>query len=168
MINIPIKETYSTIKQFGSDTISVGKQSLQAITGLTSKRQKGRKSRVKIMRVGRNMFTELKYKDFSYFTQYANTTGIFVLLNGIGAGTGPDQRIGRKTQIRSIHVNLQCYSPANFYADTIRMMLVRDRQPNGEIFTASDLLENTTYPVISPRSMDSKERFVIYKTLLPT
>lgn len=86
------------------------------------------------------------------------------LLNGVAAGTGPTDRIGRKTQMKSLVFRWQTSSSASVFP--IRIMIVYDRQPSGVIPVVSEILSavipSPSDPnFISNMNLDNSDRFVI-------
>lgn len=109
---------------------------------------------------------ELKYKDTGLNTYVANTTGQFVLLNGIGQGTDADDRVGRKLVIKNIQIRAmirtegsETMGASSQPASIVQMLLVWDKQPNGAAPLITQLLEHA-HPV-SPIKMDNRDRFRI-------
>lgn len=118
----------------------------------------------------RQMRQEVKYNDINYVGPLA-PIGIMtsVLLDGVQQGTDYNQRIGRQINIlsfelRYIFYNYQTLTNAG-YPTLIRMMLVRDRQSNGAVYTPGTLLQNITTPTtqcLSATNINTKDRFHIY------
>lgn len=90
------------------------------------------------------------------------TTPTFLLCNGVGAGTGFNERVGRKIKIKSIQLNsvtiVGTAAPAR-----LRLMLVLDRQSNGSTPSIGNILDNTTILVNSKAFMnlDNRARFSV-------
>lgn len=92
-------------------------------------------------------------------------TGPFQLLNGIDEGTGPSQRVGRRIKLKSLSLNYYLSSPVTLTAtDLLRVMVVRDKDCNGSIFTLGDLLldSSTGFGIISQYNPDNLDRFHVY------
>jgi len=87
------------------------------------------------------------------------------LLNGIITGTGPTQRIGRKIQMKSLILRWQ--ASVNARDQPIRIMIVYDRQPNGdqvaisEIMAATGPVSATDPNFLSNMNLSNSDRFVI-------
>lgn len=98
------------------------------------------------------------------------TAGDITLLNHIGPGTGPNQRIGRKYVIKSIQLRMRVTQSA--VADTanafdidhpsygVRILVVWDKQPNGVAPAISDILQGTPHSV-ALTNLDNRNRFRI-------
>lgn len=120
---------------------------------------------------------EFKFNDTS--VQVLAMAGISswtqILCNGIGTGTDYNSRIGRRLTIKSILVKVTNY---NYTLGTNighpfqqRVIILRDRQPNGVAFTPGELLQNvTSTPVAltSPPNINNQPRFHILADELMT
>jgi len=73
-------------------------------------------------------------------TQVPAATPVFTLLNGVKAGTGEDECIGRKFTMKQLQVRGTLYSSID---QLFRVMIVIDKQTNGAVFPIADLLTNT-------------------------
>lgn len=104
---------------------------------------------------------EWKYLDVS-LNGSVDSTGAYLLLNGLVPGTGATQRVGMKITIKSLE--LRGYwgvTPATGVDQIARYAIVLDKQPNGATpAVGNHLLANN---VLSPRSLTQRKR---YKTLL--
>lgn len=102
-----------------------------------------------------------------------STTAGFQLLNGTQTGTGFWNRIGRKIQMKSLHLtgawsaDNGTISPDPHQFEYLRIMVVYDAQPNGSTPPISAILQNrgddgTAYTnAISGVNMDNADRFRI-------
>jgi len=106
---------------------------------------------------------EKKFLDSYLNVASINTiTPTFLLVNGVGAGTGFNERVGRKIKIKSIQLNgvviVGTAVPAR-----VRLMLVLDRQANGSTPSIGNILDNTTILVNSKAFMnlDNRARFSV-------
>jgi len=165
MINIPINETYKTIKQIGNDAINTGSNVISGVRKLipsqTGKKQRNRMRVAPKFKLYKNLLREQKEIDLTYTNYYLNTTGLFTLCNGIGSGTDAYQRIGRKAQITSIMFKGSLNSPGNFLTDAARIMLLVDRSPDGVVLTTTELFKDPTNPVFSLMNREYKHRFQV-------
>ena len=95
---------------------------------------------------------EFKFQDFNFVT--GSTSGLAIapymniwLLNGVDNGSDYNQRIGRKISVRSILINYIAYqyqsSVNTGHAMTYRVMIIRDRQPNGVVPVVGQIFQNT-------------------------
>lgn len=117
--------------------------------------------------------SELKFYDkvISNFTPTSVGNVVENTINDVAQGVTESQRIGRKMVIRSIHLRaqllLQTGSIAASTADSIRILLVLDKQANGAAATVADLLENiqgTGNPGMdSFRNLENSGRFRVLK-----
>lgn len=96
-------------------------------------------------------------------------------LNDIPQGTGESQRIGRKCTITKIHMRLNfeflaVETPdlvqASNAHETIRFMLIWDKQCNGTAGASLDVVETNVYN--SYRNLANSKRFVILYDMLRT
>jgi len=106
----------------------------------------GKKYSQKKMGVG--LEAELKYNDTSFNTD-ATTTGTVVSLATIGAGDTALTRDGNKIIVRSFELRVALELEAVTQNATVRMVLVRDKNPNGLQFSAF----NSVFDTVSPQSL---------------
>lgn len=105
---------------------------------------------------------ELKVIDTQVVTAPLLTAGTVTLLNGVAQGTDFTDRIGRKINIKSIHMKyyIQAYNNVDVpLGDIIRVMLVWDYQTNGALAAVTDVL--TSADVLSGVNLTNRERFKI-------
>jgi len=110
---------------------------------------------------GRFHQAEVKFLDTMNTAYYPNTTGTFLLLNGIANGTGESERIGRHLTFSHFAMSGTVTSPSDYNHDFLRVLVVVDRQANEDAPTINDLLQNTTDPVNSLLTTDYAARFKI-------
>lgn len=83
-------------------------------------------------------------------------------LNSVGRGTDPDQRIGRNFTTRTIQFKFRIEKIDLISTLTYRIVVVLDRQANGEVPNAAQIWLNpgpTTSAWHSPRNLENIERF---------
>lgn len=115
---------------------------------------------------------EKKYFDIAPGTPAApsvqvNTTGSFTLLNAPVPGTGYNNRIGRKIAVRSVYIRgyiaveaaLTSGSTLLLNAQSCRMILFIDWQPNGAAPAVTDLLVSAN--VADQINPNNRDRFKI-------
>ena len=112
-----------------------------------------------------NSGEEWKYNDNSWNgpTNLPYASPSFQLLNGLVVGTGPNNRIGRQVNVRSIQLAYSVQIPGTSPTFGIcRVMCYIDRQCNGVIPTSlvASVLENDPLN-LAPRGMDSRKRYKI-------
>lgn len=98
-------------------------------------------------------------------------TATFDLLNGVQEGASFYNRVGRRTHMKSIHVTGELIETGNGagVAEYDRVMLVYDRQPNGNFPAISDILldygnDGTTFTTsYSKLNLNNVERFAILR-----
>lgn len=144
----------------------------------TSRVMKTKKSRIASLGKGvESKGHELKFVDVTNggappITLPFTASGNAQLINGLLLGSGPNQRLGRRIQIKSIHVigGLFKYqagvAPTDDYQ---RLILLYDKQPNAAIFNSADLLQsqdragNLSTTAWDHLNMSNSERFVILR-----
>ncbi len=108
---------------------------------------------------------ELKFFDTTIGGGIAATMAIFNLTK-VPQGNGESERIGRKFIIEKISINYHISLPAKTVAsstsDTMRVMLILDKQTNGAKFVATDLID--TDSIFSFNNLSNSNRFrILYK-----
>lgn len=103
---------------------------------------------------------EYKNVDNSATAQSPTTTPIFMLLNGVATGTDSTDRTGDSVKFVSILFRVRMILNINTNQTIIRLMIVRDKQPNTAIFTQADLLASTT-AILSPINLANGKRFKV-------
>lgn len=156
------------------------KMLVRAFRGAASSRSAFRRSRVMSVSSGR---PEIKVVDGLAATPGANTltlntTGQITPVNLIASGSGFNNRIGRKIDMQSLHLNGVCVQTgtATTTNDYARICIVYDRQTNGAIPNFSDIFTNysqssvTSSSAFSGINPDERERFVVladFRLVLP-
>ncbi len=116
---------------------------------------------------GRFANSEKKFLDTT-LTGFGTITAAmeFLNLNIIVQGNTESNRIGRKTTLSRVDVKGHLLLPTTAVAantnDTVRIMLVCDKQTNGAQFTATDLLE--TDSIGQFRNLANSSRFTVLQT----
>ena len=112
--------------------------------------------------------TEWKSKDFYSTTSKWTGAGTVTPIFDLAAGTGPDDRIGRKVTIRSVqlHWGLLNDSVATTtpQISPARTMIVYDKQSNGTAASYGDIMADQLGDDDQPwsfRNLDNKDRFII-------
>ncbi len=104
---------------------------------------------------------ELKFNDTNSGSLQPVTIGTFFLMNGIGEGSGGDEREGIRLSISSVQYRLSVSAFVAGDKNQVRLLIVQDRQPNGAIFAIGDLLADGTAidAIVSPYNMLESHRF---------
>jgi len=111
---------------------------------------------------------EIKSLDVPSSTYTLNSTAQITALNLIRAGTSFFNRIGRKINMKSLHVKLQL-NPIRTVAatDYCRVMIVYDSQTNGSNPAIADIIQDTdqagtnTTNAVSSANLNNRDRFRI-------
>ena len=102
---------------------------------------------------------EFKCKDTTVNVNL-NTTAATVLLSGIGRGDDMHERIGREVMLKSIQYEIKAAVTSGTGVDQEgRIMIVYDKQCNGAVFNATDVL--TAADTTSFRNLTYRKRFWI-------
>lgn len=171
MINIPVKESYGVVKDIIKQPIKIGNQLVKYIGKKRRRDNSGKAVAIyKAPKAMPGLFTqhgskilERKYIDQGWAGIFMSDTISKLLINGVDEGTGVGQRIGRRLENRTVSIRANIVSAADFSSVKCRILLVVDRQPNGTAMTASDLLENSTYPHDSFYALKNRDRFLVLK-----
>ncbi len=89
------------------------------------------------------------------------TTPVIAVINACVQGDDFDQRDGRKVRFKSVSIKLHIRMHATPTSDTLRIMLVIDKQPNEIVMVIGDLLNNTDPE--GQRNLDQRKRFTILR-----
>jgi len=108
----------------------------------------------------RRRLGELNAIDSTPATISVNTTGNLVLLNGCATGADYTDRIGRKIRMKSVQFR-GFFQPADDSTVTnyVRMMIVYDRQTNGNPPTVTEILQSASS--LSSLNLNNRERFTV-------
>jgi len=103
------------------------------------------------------------------------TTLEIASLNTVQEGAGFYNRIGRRINMKSVHITGQIVPSGNAtgagVAEYLRIMLIYDRQPNGALPGATDVLAdygqdgNTSTTAFSHINMNNVERFAVLRDM---
>lgn len=109
-----------------------------------------------------NIRLELKFKDTSISDPVVAATGfISTNLLLIPQGTSDNTRIGRLITLRSIGFKFQWKLPSKTVVtdmtDTVRVMVIQDKQANGTLPAVGDILKQTE--LVSFNELNNKRRF---------
>lgn len=94
------------------------------------------------------------------------TTASVALINGVATGTDFNQRIGRRTQVKSIQIRgfatptTANTSGAVTQGNLCRVMVIEDKQTNGVLPAITDILDNST--ATSMMNLNNRERFKVH------
>lgn len=112
--------------------------------------------------------SEVKFFEPTITTSAILTTGAICyesLLGGIIQGTGDNQRVGKKIQLKSIHLRgavLQSSSVNTVDATTtVRIIIFHDKQCNGAAATVTGILETADEKAFN--NLDNSRRFKVLK-----
>jgi len=113
------------------------------------------------------MMTEKKVVDIGNGNFGINSTGTITAINLIQTGSSYYQRVGRKINMTSVEIRGSIFSAgATPTAETARLMILYDKQPNGALPSNQDVLQTVqqsgaiTTTVNSRRNLDKRDRFV--------
>lgn len=111
---------------------------------------------------------EIKAVDMSNISSELSTTAGFWTLNLIRAGSSFFNRIGRKIELKSVHLKLQVLPVrTRTIGDFGRILLVYDSQSNGAVPAISDVLQDTdesgtnVTDCYSSANLNNRDRFRI-------
>lgn len=107
---------------------------------------------------------EMKFLDTTAVVNPVVAAGaVSTNLNVVAQGVGESQRIGRKITIRQIQGRMlvQCAASnaATAANDTLRVLLVQDRQANGATFAVTDVLQTASFQAW--RNLQNSNRFKV-------
>lgn len=92
-----------------------------------------------------------------------STTGSITALNYVAQGDGEETRDGKMFRMKSLELRYQLSMDTLEEQQTtgIRVIVFLDTDPTGSGPSLSTLLDQTVNPMISPRNLDSRSRYVI-------
>lgn len=94
-----------------------------------------------------------------------------ILLNGIQAGAGFFNRIASRIEMRNLHIRGTVNNVTTSFMQTLRLLVVYDRQPTGALPVVSDILQSRTQtgaPTtsgVSEINLDFRDRFTIIRDI---
>ncbi len=106
--------------------------------------------------------TEFKTNDIVASTT-VTTAPLISNINGLATGDQFNTRDGRVVRWKSIEVMLNISMHTTPIEDSIRIMVVIDKQPNEIVLVIADLLTATTMQGL--KNLDGRKRFIILKDL---
>jgi len=95
-----------------------------------------------------------------------------ILLNGVTQGSGFYERVGARINMQSLRFRLNIAPVSSVAADTLRVLLVYDRQTNGSTPSWSSVMQNrdstgaATNTVYAWPNLDNRDRFHIVRDYL--
>ncbi len=104
---------------------------------------------------------EVKYIDNEVAATFANDAAIYTI-NNIAQGDDVDQRDGDTISLRHLEVNLLItWNSAATSTDTVRMVILKDRQADGAVPLQAELFDGTTLGCIEHFNDVYDSRFII-------
>lgn len=112
---------------------------------------------------------EYKNHDVEVTSTSMDVDGSITALNYVNQGDGTESRDGSMFRLKSLEFRYLMSLHDSLSAPvSCRMIIFLDTDPDGSTPTLASLLDDTTNPHISPRNLDSRSRYVIYKDVLVT
>jgi hypothetical protein len=106
-------------------------------------------------------YLNVEFKHFDVFDSANVTDGLTIVqLSNIAQGDTVSTRDGDSCKVTNMLLSITSKIHASATNSFVRVMLVRDNQTNGAIFTTANLLEGDEY--LSPANPSNKDRFTIY------
>ena len=106
--------------------------------------------------------TEFKFNDVLTELTVTNA-GSFTLLNGIESGLQDDDRVGASIRIKSYEYRQDVIISSSENESFLRTIIFIDLKTDGVAPLVSDLLQNSSAVISSPRNLDNRHRFLILK-----
>ncbi len=105
---------------------------------------------------------EFKFLDHIAVSTVSATPTIIQITNA-AVGDTAETRDGDQVKLTSIYLNYIITLNASATASTMRVMLIKDSQTNGAIYTAAQLFADSTANdnLVSPLNLDNKYRFKV-------
>ncbi len=109
------------------------------------------------------MNVEFKFHDVQENTQILNVTPNILQITNIPQGDTDTSRDGNQVKLVRLYVRYTLTLQAAVTTVFVRIIIVKDKQTNGAIYTASDLLTDVTGgdAIVSPFNPDNQFRFAI-------
>lgn len=109
------------------------------------------------------MNVEWKYHD-SIATGQMSSTGTVQVVNAIPLGNNKNERVGQSVRIKSVEVKQNINGNNGADNTHFRCLLVYDKE--GQTLPGiNKILQDTTYPTVSPRNMQNRKRFYILRDI---
>lgn len=112
---------------------------------------------------------EIKTVDIPLTISNFVTTPAGILLNGVATGTNFVNRIGAKAFMKSIQFKANIQNILTSTEGVLRMLVVYDKQPNGQLATIQDVIESrdssntATTSIYSCPKVENRDRFDIIR-----
>lgn len=101
---------------------------------------------------------EKKYKDTTLTAIEFNSAGVLTLLNGLQTGADATNRVGRRVHWKSIYIRMVAALGSTPTNSPCRMLIVYDKQTNGLVPAATDILLSATAGGLN--NLSNRGRFV--------
>ncbi len=113
--------------------------------------------------VKRLLNVETKFIQTQVTAGAASQAGLFTLLNSIGQGDSAELRDGNQLKLTYLQVSWDITQHVTAVATSVRVIIVKDKRPDGAVFTLAQLLADATANdnIVSPKNFDFARRFVI-------
>lgn len=114
-----------------------------------NKKNKGSAMKIakRALRATRKLQGELKYHDINVIGSAGHSLSAQIIgLSNIGQGDGINERTGNKILWKSFSIRWCAFINDNLTVQLVRVMVVLDKQPNGNQFTLVSLLNDQTEP----------------------
>lgn len=90
-----------------------------------------------------------------------SSTGSLTLLNALAQGTGQNNRIGDEYRMKSIFTRFAVtHNSSGSAAQSLRFMVVKDKQPNGSSTSPGNILDTASY--LGLYDADHMKRYTVY------
>ena len=104
---------------------------------------------------------EKLFFDDTEATIAVDTTPVTHMLNNIDLGSGTSQRTGRRVEMISLYLRITFALGATETSTVIRYIIFYDKQTNGALLGASDIIDANT--VTAHLNMDNRQRFEVLR-----
>lgn len=107
---------------------------------------------------------ELKFKDFASSTAFQQAGAVNPDFTTVAQGVGETERIGKKIVVKSIYLRgVIVHQPTAAISggNTVRIMIVNDKQANGAAFTVGQVLNPQSY--LAHRNLENVDRFRVLR-----
>jgi hypothetical protein len=103
--------------------------------------------------------TEIHYNDVTNSTNISSTSTL-VLMNGLTQGDTAITRTGQSIRMNTLDINAYIIGNSTAGQQSVRILLVFDKQPNASAYTSTSLLNSDN--TISPYAVGGQNRFIVY------